>query len=341
MRARLQSVVVLAALCLAAFAGPVAARDAAPRARTAPSPAELKRLGRLLKDMAAPDPKTAYAAWKRLREMGNLATPGLLHFLADGERAERRQAAEALGDIKDAVAVSGLIQALSDPEPEVREFAARSLGAIAEGRAAVPLRRALADSDSEVRAKAAWALVELGERSVLEAYYARQRNSPSAYRRGRAAQAYGRAGRGPDAKKLAALLEDESRDVRRHFIDALGALASVEAVDLLIEALDDDFRKNRAAALRWLHKLTRERAIGFDRAKWDLWWEVNRQGYQLKKTGSAKARLGPARDKAPDKKSATEKELEELIRHSFPDERNKPRPKEQEPPEPEGEVPII
>lgn len=70
----------------------------------------------------------------------------------------RRQAAQALGEIKDPRAVEPLIAALKDEDSKVRMNTARALGEIKDPRAVRPLMVALKDQHSaEVRVRAAQA----------------------------------------------------------------------------------------------------------------------------------------------------------------------------------------
>ena len=323
------------------FGVPAAAPAAVAQQSAAAAADELKKVGKILDDMTALSSDTALAAWKRLAEMGNLATPALLHYLSKGNLDQRIQAAEALGDLKDPAAGTGLIAALQERESELRLFAARALGEIGLIRGVKPLHKLLTDPDDDVRAAAAWALVELSDRSVLRAYYAGMLRAESSYDRERAAKAFGRLGTGQDAAKLAPLIQDENRDLRLQVIYSLGSLGSAEAIDLLIEALNDDHRRNRATAHELLQQLTGERSMVLHRDKWQLWWQINRQGYQLKKTGSAEPKVRKRGKKIEKEKTKSNKLLDHLIRQTRPkDEKKKPKDKAP-PPEPEGDVPII
>jgi len=79
-------------------------------------------------------------------------------------------AAEALGWIGDARAVSPLLLFLSEGEPSdaLRELAAEALGRIGDTRAVEPLIAALEDTNEWVRRAAAEALGNLGDRSAIE-----------------------------------------------------------------------------------------------------------------------------------------------------------------------------
>lgn len=81
----------------------------------------------------------------------------------------QRQAAEALGKIKDIRAVESLIQALKDDDMHVREKAAEALGRIGDKRATELLIRAREeDEDYDVRIDATEALGRIGDKRAIE-----------------------------------------------------------------------------------------------------------------------------------------------------------------------------
>jgi HEAT repeat protein len=81
--------------------------------------------------------------------------------LREGEAGTRREAAEALGRLRDARAISALIRALDDSEASVREQVARALGRIGGARALAPLCRTMADPEPSVSLAATVALCAL------------------------------------------------------------------------------------------------------------------------------------------------------------------------------------
>ena len=133
---------------------------------------------RLLADAAPVERTVCREQWWRNAEM--LTTPGelaaaalvsigsrtvdpLLAALQQPQWAARRNAAWALGALRDYRAVNPLMTALSDREPEVRAQAAWALGALDDPAAMDPLTGLLRDSDARVRRQAAWALGVLGD----------------------------------------------------------------------------------------------------------------------------------------------------------------------------------
>jgi HEAT repeat protein len=76
----------------------------------------------------------------------------------------RRAAAFALSELKDTRSAPALIDSLSDENAGVREMAANALGEMKQQSAADPLEIALKDSDPRVRDMARWALAEIADR---------------------------------------------------------------------------------------------------------------------------------------------------------------------------------
>jgi HEAT repeat protein len=84
-----------------------------------------------------------------------------LGALKDSE-AVREQVAWALGAIGDRRAVDPLVAALGDSVAGVRKQSAWALGALGDRRAVAGLTHALKDADAGVRKQAAWALGAIG-----------------------------------------------------------------------------------------------------------------------------------------------------------------------------------
>jgi HEAT repeat protein len=94
------------------------------------------------------------------------AVEPLIAALKDEDLIVRRNAATALGQIQDARAVESLITALNDVSTIVRRNAAIALGQIKDANAVEPLIAALKDKDAIVRIKATTALGEIGRPAV-------------------------------------------------------------------------------------------------------------------------------------------------------------------------------
>ena len=94
---------------------------------------------------------------------GSRSTPVLLSGLQSSAWTARRNAAWALGALRDTRAIAPLLDALKDAEPLVREQAAWALGAIRADPALDALLGALKDPHPGVRRQAAWAIGVIGK----------------------------------------------------------------------------------------------------------------------------------------------------------------------------------
>jgi len=129
----------------------------------------IKALGEA-KDASAVDPliavlkdeKCGIMAANALAKIGQPSVTPLCAALKDSSPVARRNAAVALGKIKDSSAVKPLIAALNDENPIVRRNAAKALGEIQDNRAVEPLTAALNDDSPVVRRYAALALKGMG-----------------------------------------------------------------------------------------------------------------------------------------------------------------------------------
>ncbi|HNT33545.1 MAG TPA: MFS transporter [bacterium] len=104
----------------------------------------------------------------------------LIYHLHESSKAHKRVAsAQALGRLKNPLAISDLINALNDPSQNVREAAADALGAIGASEAAEPLSRALFDPRSGIAPRAARALGRIAGVQSLKALLTNLRNADS------------------------------------------------------------------------------------------------------------------------------------------------------------------
>ena len=108
------------------------------------------------------------AAWALGALRDPRAIPPLIESLKDGEAAVREQAAWALGALRERSAVPALVKALQDAEPRVRRQTAWALGALRDRTAVTPLIGLLTDNTAGVRRQAAWALGALGDPRALQ-----------------------------------------------------------------------------------------------------------------------------------------------------------------------------
>jgi len=201
---------------------------------------EIKQLIASLKDK-----RHGVNAADALVKIAKSAVKPLITALKDKNREVRKNAARALGEIKDRRAVKPLIAALDEEDKDFQEIVAEALGRIKDPRAIETLVFILnnKDEDENVRWKAAAALGRMKDPRSVE--------------------------------PLITALKDKSRDIRGIAAAALGEIKDSQAVESLINALEDkekSVRRNAAVALK---KVTGE-GFGEDHKKWKKWWKKNK-----------------------------------------------------------------
>lgn len=154
----------------------------------------------------------------------------LIYKLHESASAFKRvAAAQALGRLRNPLAISDLINALEDPNQSVREAAADALGAIGASEASEPLSRALFDVRSGIAPRAARALGKIAGVDSLKALLANLRNVDSIALRETIDSLVHI---GNDAAILPLICffrEIEDPDLRLHVADALGKLSKSES----------------------------------------------------------------------------------------------------------------
>lgn len=149
-----------------------------------------------------------------LASFGRPAFGPLSEQLTSANATARRNAAWAIGELTNmtpgerAGAVPQLITLLGDSDPWVRMAAARALGEVRDERALTRLVAALADDNWRVRELAVWALSEMKDDRAVNAL-------------------------------CSVLLSDARAEVRRGAAEALGEIASANALPSLKQALND------------------------------------------------------------------------------------------------------
>lgn len=173
-------------------------------------------------------------AVKALTRIGTPSIGYLLRALQDENVRLRRNAAIALGDIRDEVTVPGLLEALSDSDENVRSNTALALGQI--GIPSVGgLLKALKDGNRKVRADVAWALGLTGGVAAVQDLLEALRHDKEKDVRVQAAVALGQIGHtNALAGLLDALLSDEEGDVRFRAARSLGRIEHPDAVPGLL-----------------------------------------------------------------------------------------------------------
>lgn len=143
-------------------------------------------------------------------------------------------------------AVEKLIGSLAGPDPQLRRQAAWALGEIRDGRAVDALAKALHDQDGFVRTAAGEALSKIG-RPAADALIAVLDNRDVGVRI-IAARALGRIGDRCAAERLATAVKDDDPAVCRGAIWALGKVKDRRGVPALMDVLRDDDPLNREFA---------------------------------------------------------------------------------------------
>jgi len=165
----------------------------------------------------------------------------LLNDLKSEEEADRRYAAEDLGDLGDPAAVPALIKALEDPAVGVREAAAESLVAIG-GRDVCDKVMPLLGSDTAfLRNHAIEILEEIGP-DAAEGLIGLC-HSPSSDLRKFAMDILGKIGELSDVNAfevIVSALEDKNINVAGAAAEALGRLGDPAAVPILAEYLEGE-----------------------------------------------------------------------------------------------------
>jgi len=150
------------------------------------------------------------------------AVPALSAALRDESAEVRSQAAWALGMIESADGVPALAGAIRDESAGVRSQAAWALGMIESSDGVAPLLVALEDESESVRSQAAWGLGMIESPDAVAGLIAALRRDASAEVRSQAAWALGMIEDRSAAEALVDALEDESEEVARQAMWALG-----------------------------------------------------------------------------------------------------------------------
>lgn len=179
------------------------------------------------------------AAFERLVLLGNtdMAVVSAISVDDEGDTRQRWVAIRCLGKIKGVRSKELLSQLLNNPQPAIRTASAAAMGDFGHKDFVEGLNSSLSDAAVLVRAAAAKSLGQIGDsRSV--APLSEAVNHRRSYFRGK------------------------SIWVRRHFIEALGAVGSKDAFPVLLRTIDDPDEAVAQAVIDALEKVA-----GFDFAK--------------------------------------------------------------------------
>ncbi len=197
-------------------------------------------------------PNKEYAV-KLMTYCGRVATQQLIFFMREGDNeCVRGEAAHALGELGDPMAVEPLIAALEDTESGGRSEAVGALAQLGDPRAVEPLITALHDGTPDVRYGAAEALGRIKDPRAVEPLIGGLRDTDRRMRY-RAAESLGRIQDQRAVEPLIAALNDNDHDVRDNVVRALGWLRDRRGVEPLTATLRDpdrDVRLHAALALQ-------------------------------------------------------------------------------------------
>lgn len=190
--------------------------------------AESTEVREVLGHMAASKP---LASVRHLRRLRGPAQP-----------QERARSAQALGRMKERLAVEELVAALNDPMLTVRRQAAIALGELGDARAVEPLLQKVRDPAAGSRVQAAVALGKIGDTRAVDpliAALAADGGRDMAFVQA-AVHALGRL-RAPRAtESLLEIAEAPHHPARATAIQSLGDMRAGEAADHLVEILESD-----------------------------------------------------------------------------------------------------
>jgi HEAT repeat protein len=214
-----------------------------------------------------------YALWN----LGGEGAVEALEEAAEMYPAVRKEALEALVDLRGEAAVPVLARHLSDPEARVRRAVVESLGEIGGGSVIPDLIRAADDADIYVAKGAIRSLGRIGGERAVQ-YLTKSLENRSGQLLGVMAEALGQAGAGEAIPKLAQLLEEHKDDadvedftsylfggwvdgyVRVKVAGALCRLGDERGRDALVEILNKDYSENKKHAAKALARCRPEEA---------------------------------------------------------------------------------
>jgi len=174
---------------------------------------------------------------ERAREVLRKLTEDLIAALESSDRALRREAAEALGEIGDSRATDPLVGRLGDSDSSVRMAAATALSKIGDRRGIAYLFKALGSQDEVIRLRAIRALVEAGEAVAPD--LRKGLRDPNPLVRCGAAKVLGENRAREAVPDLIEALWDKDAVVRMNAAVALGKIGASEAIAALQELAED------------------------------------------------------------------------------------------------------
>jgi HEAT repeat protein len=217
-------------------------------------PAAMKILREALDDN---DPRIRAKAIEVIAETHRMELmPKVLQLLVDDFVPVRFSAAVAIGDTGYRPAKNAVKHMLEIPDENSRIAAAYAMGQLGSPRHFEIVRRAITDKDQTVRANAAFLLAKIGDKNDLKLLYRALNDGNSGDKvRFVVLDAIARLGDNRIFNRLWAIIFSAYADDRVAGIQAIGALGTAQAIDVLITKLDDDVLEVRLAAAEQLGML--------------------------------------------------------------------------------------
>lgn len=182
--------------------------------------------------------------------------PKVRELLRDDFVPVRFSAAVAIGDMGYRPAENAVKHMLQTPDENSRIAAAYAMGKLGSSRHFELVRKAIADNDQTVRANAAFLLAKIGDKNDLRLLYRALNDANSGDKvRFVVLDAIARLGDDRIFNRLWAIIFSAYADDRVAGIQAIGALGTAQAIDVLITKLDDDVLDVRLAAAEQLGSL--------------------------------------------------------------------------------------
>jgi HEAT repeat protein len=195
--------------------------------------------------------------WPAAQALGRLRDPvalvPLLEAIDDSAEIVRSHVVEALGQFTDRRAVAALITCLFDPEVSVRTAAADALGTARDPAAIDHLLKAMEDGHNGVKISAARALLTIAPADLIEPLRRAIADTKSTWR-GYAAELLGKVLGTEALPTLLLISRDPDPDLRRGAASSLGEIPDARSVERLLEMSDDASEDVRYEAIDGLGK---------------------------------------------------------------------------------------
>ncbi|MCX5634695.1 MAG: HEAT repeat domain-containing protein, partial [Planctomycetota bacterium] len=228
-------------------------------ALTGASPDELlPQASRIIEDgLSDEDPQIKVRAIEVVAEIKQKKLmPRVQQLLKDDFVPVRFAAAAAVGDMQYAPAKSTVEQLQQARDENTRIAAAYAMYKLGASEKLEPIRKAITSKDATIRANAAVLLGKSGDKEELKLLYWVMADSNSDDKtRFQAAEAIARLGDEKIIKKLWTMIISTYADDRMMGLNAMGALGTPTAKDILITKLDDEVLEVRLTAAEQFGRL--------------------------------------------------------------------------------------